>query len=46
MPARFVRIVALRRGEVKAAEFRIRPGERGLSLFELAPEEHPHDNDF
>lgn len=28
-----VRVVALRKGKVKPTEFRLRPGERGLSLF-------------
>jgi hypothetical protein len=37
MPTRqFVRVVALRKGKLKSAEFRLRPGERGLSLFELS----------
>lgn len=43
MSARLVRIVALRRGKLSAAEFRIRPGENGLSLFELVREADLND---
>ncbi len=34
--ADLVRVVVLRRGRVKPTEFRLRGGEKGLSLFELA----------
>jgi hypothetical protein len=34
-PSDVIRVVALRKGKLKAAEFRLRPGERGLSLFAL-----------
>jgi hypothetical protein len=30
-----LRVVALRKGKIKPAEFRLRPGEKGLSLFAL-----------
>ncbi|MFO0808544.1 MAG: hypothetical protein U0746_07975 [Gemmataceae bacterium] len=33
MSAEYVRIVRLHRGKLKPAEFRLRPGERGLSMF-------------
>ena len=36
MAVQFVRVVALRHGRLKPSEFRLRPPERGLSLFELA----------
>lgn len=29
----YIRVVGLRKGKLKAVEFRLRPGERGLSLF-------------
>jgi hypothetical protein len=38
-PTDFLRVVALWRGALKAAEFRLRPGETGLSLF--ARLDHP-----
>jgi len=31
--AEYLRVVSLRKGKLKATEFRLRPGERGLSLF-------------
>ena len=35
----FIRVVALKKGGLKAAEFRLRPSEKGLSLF--ASTDHP-----
>jgi hypothetical protein len=35
---RFARIVGLKKGKLKPSEFRIRPGEKGLSLFLITEE--------
>jgi hypothetical protein len=39
--AGLLRVVVARRGKVKAAEFRLRPGEAGLSLFRHADSPGP-----
>lgn len=36
-----LRVVAVRRGRTRPTEFRLRPGERGLSLFALVDEPGP-----
>ncbi|GEM_PF-4322856 len=44
MPAKqLVRVVALRKGKLKSVEFRIREGERGLSLFEYQSSSRLHE---
>jgi hypothetical protein len=40
-PYEVLRVVAIRRGRLKPAEFRLRPGERGLSLFALVDDPSP-----
>jgi hypothetical protein len=37
----FLRVVALKKGGLKAAEFRLRPGEKGLSLFASTDQPNP-----
>jgi hypothetical protein len=39
MTVQLLRVVALRKGKLKSFEFRLRPGERGLSLFRLKDSE-------
>lgn len=39
----FLRVVCLRRGKLKVSEFRLRPGERGLSLFRRVAVPSPGD---
>ena len=41
--AEYLRIVSLRKGKLKATEFRLRPGERGLSMFARAATPSPAD---
>ena len=40
-PLQLLRVVALRKGKLKPVEFRLRPGEHGLSLFRLVNSETP-----
>jgi hypothetical protein len=39
----YIRVVSLRKGRLKVAEFRLRPGEKGLSLFRRVDHPGPPD---
>jgi hypothetical protein len=39
----YLRVVTLRKGRLKPGEFTLRKGERGLSLFAVAPRPAPQD---